>query len=78
MFVSADVKDLMYNVSVTCIGADLSLMNVTTNDTECCHGMLTPCQTYNITVTPFSTSPNYVGASNGTEDAISDGGIMYM
>ena len=73
VFVSTDVTNLMYNVLIS--GADLSPFNVTTNDTECCHDMLTTCQVYNITVTPFSTLSNYVGVSNRTEDAI-DGGIL--
>ena len=76
MFVSSDVTDLMYNVSVS--GTDLSPFHVTTKDTKYCHAMLTPCQGYNVTVTPFSTSSNYTGGSNGTEDAIINGGIMYI
>ena len=78
VFVSSDVTDLTYNVSLSNVsvsGADPSPMNVTTKDTECCHDMLTPCQVYNITVTPFSTSSKYVGATNGTVDAI-DGGNL--
>ena len=72
MFVSADVTDLMYNVSLG--GADLPLLIIPTNDTQYCL-KLTPCWKYIITVTPFSTNPGYVGVSNNTE-AATDGGTM--
>ena len=74
VFVSTDVTNLMYNVSVS--GADPSSLNVTTKDAKCCYGIITPCQGYNITVTPFSTSSNYTGASTGTEDVIDGGTLM--
>ena len=61
MFRSSDVTELVYNVSVS--KADWSHLNVTTNEAEYCTE-LTPCQEYTVTITPFSTSPNYTGASN--------------
>ena len=70
VFVSDDVTNLMYNVSVK--GADSLSLSVTTSDTKYCLG-LSPCQEYAITVTPFSTSPNYVGASNSTKATIIGG-----
>ena len=73
VFVSNNVMGLMYIVSVE--GADISILNVTTSETHYCLDELTPCQKYNITVTPFSTSPYYVGASNRTTGTI-DGGKL--
>ena len=70
MFVSADVTNLMYNLSVS--GANWPLVTVTTSDTNYCLE-LTLCQEYTITVTPFSISPGYVGTSNSTNATI-DGG----
>ena len=73
---SADVTDLMYNVSVS--GEDISPLTATTSETHYCPE-LTPCQEYTITVTPFSTSPNYVGM-NTTITNTTIGGIyqQYM
>ena len=71
-FVSADVTNLMYNVSVG--GAELSPLSITTSETRYCLN-LAPCQEYNITVTPLSTSPDYAGTSNRTTDAV-EGGIL--
>ena len=61
VFKSSDVTELVYNVSVS--EAGLSLLNVTTNETQYCTE-LTPCQEYTVTVTPFSTFPNYTADSN--------------
>ena len=74
VFVSADVTDLMYKVSAS--GVDLPPLNLTTKDTQHCPE-LTPCQEYKFTVTPFSTFPNYTGASNSTNATI-NGGTVYM
>ena len=73
-FISADVTDLTYNVSLS--GADQTTLNTTTNETSDCP-TITPCQEFNITVTPFSPSLGYVGASNSTTDYI-DGGMVLL
>ena len=70
VFVSADVTNLMYSVSVS--GPDLPVLTKTTKDTQYCTE-LTPCKQYNITVTPFSTFPDYTGASNSTNDTTNGG-----
>ena len=75
MFLSDDVANLMYNVSVS--GANSSPLNpVTTSDTKY-WPELTPCQEYTITVIPFSTSHDYVGASNSTNTTIIGGTGAY-
>lgn len=59
-FVSDDVAEtLSYDVLVT--GTDMFTLNAVTNHTQLCLEKLTPCQEYTVTVTPFSTSPNYTG-----------------
>ena len=60
----------MYNVSVS--GADLSPLNATTNETKYCPE-LTLCLQYTITVTPFSTFPDYVGMSTTITNTTSGG-----
>ena len=64
--VSADVTNLMYNVSLS--GEDLSPLTITINETQYCPE-LTPCQEYTVTVTPFSTFPYYVGMSTTITNA---------
>ena len=61
MFTSYDVTNITYNVSVT--GGSVPPFNATTSELEYCQE-LKPCQKYNISVTPFSSSPDYVGASS--------------
>ena len=73
MFVSSDVTNLMYSVSVD--GTESSSQTITTIETQHCLYDLTPCQEYIITVIPFSTSSDYVGASNSIMDTI-DGGNL--
>ena len=70
---SADVTDLMYNVSVS--GVDISPLTATISGTQYCPE-LTPCQEYTITVTPFSTSPNYVGMNTTIANTTTGG--MYQ
>ena len=71
-FVSADVTDLTYNISLS--GADQTTLNTTTTETNDCPA-ITPCQEFIIIVTPFSPSLGYVGANNSTTDYI-DGGTL--
>ena len=61
VFVSADVTNLMYNVSVS--GANLLSFTIQTSETQYCPELI-PCQEYTVTVTPFSSSPDYKGASS--------------
>ena len=70
VFVSDDVTNLTYNVSVS--GADSPSFTITTSDTKYCPE-LSPCQEYTITVTPFSTFPDYVDSSNKTKAIIIGG-----
>ena len=70
LFISSDVTDLMYNVSVG--GANLSPINAITSEAQYCIE-LTPCQEYTVTVTPFSTSPDYTGNSASITDTIPGG-----
>lgn len=58
VFTSSDVGDVMYNVSLT--GPGVLPFTITTTDCQHCPEF-TPCQEYTITVTPFSTSPDYTG-----------------
>ena len=69
-FISSDITNLMYHVSVG--GVNLSPMNATTSETQYCLE-LTPCLEYTVSVTPFSTSPEYTGTSNSVTDAIPGG-----
>lgn len=73
-FISADVTDLTYNVSLR--GEDQTTVNTTTTKTSACP-TITPCQEFIITVTPFSPSLGYVGASNSTTDYV-DGGMVLL
>ena len=70
VFVSADVTNLMYNVSVS--GTNSLPLTFTTSGVKYCPE-LTPCQEYTITVVPFSTLPDYVGASNSTKANVTGG-----
>ena len=70
VFKSSDVTALSYNVSVNKDG--LSDLIATTNETEYCPE-LTPCQEYTVTVTPFSTSPDYVGTYTTITNTIAGG-----
>ena len=72
VFNCSDIIALSYNVSVS--GADLSPLAITTNETKFCLE-LTPCQEYTVTVTPFSTSPDYTGASKSKTVTIHGGNI---
>ena len=74
VFVSADVADLMYNVLLS--GPDLSTLNITTNDTQYCP-KITPCQEYTVTVTPISTTLNYMGSSNAITDTTIGGKCIH-
>ena len=61
VFISDDVKDLMYNISVS--GADLLPLTITTNETQYCVESIAHCQEYTFAVNPFSTSLEYIGGN---------------
>ena len=73
-FMSADVTHLIYNLSVS--GADSSSLNVMTNETHHCTELI-PCQEYTVTVTPFSTAPDYTGNSMTITDNAPGGILIY-
>ena len=74
LFRSADVTNLMYTVSVS--GDNLPDFNHTTIETEYCPELI-PCQEYTVAITPFSTSPSYIGVSNSVKDTVT-GGIVHF
>ena len=74
LFRSADVTNLMYTVSVS--GDNLLALNHTTNESNFCLE-ITLCQEYNVTVTPFSTFPDYIGARSTVSRTV-PGGIVHF
>ena len=74
VFVSHDVDGVEYNVYIFSGGDHLLLPPpITTSETQDCPE-LTLCQEYTVTVTPFSTSPDYIG-DNTTVTNTTPGGI---